>query len=144
MTQKWVMLCEGRCSSLMHWISVFTSCLLDMIRNWKMITSSTIMHIRWFIMCFGVCFLDLMIILFYCQEERVFKRAYLCASYPVLCAPEPPSPLSPPPGAPGNKKEGLGFLDVYFLIFWLDDHSHVIMMIVFWSKCHITINVTSP
>ncbi|XP_062622381.1 uncharacterized protein LOC134283874 [Saccostrea cucullata] len=31
------------------------------------------------------------------QAKRVFMRAYLCASYPVLCAPEPPSPLSPPP-----------------------------------------------
>ncbi|GFN91005.1 hypothetical protein PoB_001751100, partial [Plakobranchus ocellatus] len=31
------------------------------------------------------------------RDLRVFRHAYLCAVYPVLAAPGPPSPISPPP-----------------------------------------------
>ncbi|KAL8607103.1 hypothetical protein ACOMHN_008689 [Nucella lapillus] len=34
------------------------------------------------------------------KEVRVFRHAYLCATYPVLAAPDPPSPFSPSPLPP--------------------------------------------
>ncbi|KAK7477508.1 hypothetical protein BaRGS_00031272, partial [Batillaria attramentaria] len=34
------------------------------------------------------------------MELRAFKHAYLCAAYPVLAAPDPPSPFSPSPVNP--------------------------------------------
>ncbi|XP_067656860.1 uncharacterized protein [Haliotis asinina] len=36
------------------------------------------------------------------KEFRAFKHAYLCAAFPVLGAPDPPSPLSPSPTTPTN------------------------------------------
>ncbi|VDI59440.1 Hypothetical predicted protein [Mytilus galloprovincialis] len=43
------------------------------------------------------------------KEFRVFRYAYMCASYPVLGAPDPPSPQTPPltPTGQGNIRKVL-------------------------------------
>ena len=45
------------------------------------------------------------------QELRAFKHAYLCAAYPVLAAPDPPSAFSPSPvgglGSPSQRSADL-------------------------------------